>query len=173
MTPQSGEGTAERTISGSVQLWKLMTRSRKNPALNRSLDHQWVADAATLIELGSGTSDKTRLLLDVIAPRRFLPFDVSDETLRASAQRLAREYPDLDVRAVVGDFEHHLQLLPGNGRRLLAFLGSTIGNLPPARRTMFLSAVAATLGVGDSFLLGVDLVRPVALARLIWHVARR
>jgi L-histidine N-alpha-methyltransferase len=82
--------------------------------------------------------------------------------LRASAQRLAREYPALDVQAVVGDFEHHLPLLPKNGRRLLAFLGSTIGNLPPTRRMLFLSAIAATLGDGDTFLLGVDLVKSPA-----------
>ena len=105
---------------------------------------------------------ETRLLLDVIAPRRFVPFDVSEETLRASAQRLAREYPALEVEAVVGDFEHHLPLLPKHGRRLLAFLGSTIGNLPPTRRRLFLAAVAATLGDGDTFLLGVDLVKSPA-----------
>jgi len=115
--------------------------------------------ATTLIELGSGTSDKTRILLDALAPRLFVPFDVSEETLRASAQRLAREYPDLDVLAVVGDFEHHLPLLPANGRRLLAYLGSTIGNLQPTQRARFLNDVAATLGDGDAFLLGVDLVK--------------
>ena len=70
-----------------------------------------ITDATTLIELASGTSDKTRLLRDALAPQRFVPFDVSEETLRASAQRLAREYPALDVLAVVGDFEHHLPLL--------------------------------------------------------------
>jgi L-histidine N-alpha-methyltransferase len=116
-------------------------------------------DATTLIELGAGTSDKTRILLDALAPRRFVPFDVSEETLRASAQRLAREYPGLEILAVVGDFEHHLPLLPTNGRRLLAFLGSTIGNLPPTQRARFLKDVAATLGDGDTFLLGVDLVK--------------
>jgi L-histidine N-alpha-methyltransferase len=121
-----------------------------------------MTEATTLIELGSGTSDKTRLLLDALAPRRFVPFDVSEETLRASAQRLAREYPDLEVLAVVGDFEHHLPLLPTNGRRLLAFLGSTIGNLPPRRRALFLTDVAATLEDGDAFLLGVDLVKSPA-----------
>jgi L-histidine N-alpha-methyltransferase len=121
-----------------------------------------MTDASTLIELGSGTSDKTRLLLDVLEPRRFVPFDVSEETLRAIAQRLAREYPALEVLAVVGDFEHHVPLLPTNGRRLLVFLGSTIGNLPPPRRTVFLSDVAAVLDDGDSFLLGVDLVKSPA-----------
>jgi L-histidine N-alpha-methyltransferase len=121
-----------------------------------------MTEATMLIELGSGTSDKTRLLLDALAPRRFVSFDVSEETLRASAQRLAREYPDLEVLAVVGDFEHHLPLLPTNGQRLLAFLGSTIGNLPPRRRALFLTDVAATLEDGDAFLLGVDLVKSPA-----------
>jgi L-histidine Nalpha-methyltransferase len=118
-----------------------------------------MTEATTLIELGSGTSDKTRILLDALAPRRFVPFDVSEETLQASAQRLAREYPALEVLAVVGDFEQHLPLLPTNGRRLLAFLGSTIGNLPPTQRARFLNDVAATLDDGDAFLLGVDLVK--------------
>jgi L-histidine Nalpha-methyltransferase len=139
-----------------------LTRAERSILERRAGEIAAVADATTLIELGSGTSDKTRLLLDVIAPRHFVPVDVSEETLRASAQTLAREYPGLDVRAVLGDFEHHLALLPTNGRRLLAFLGSTIGNLPPARRTLFFSTVAATLGGGDSFLLGVDLVKSPA-----------
>jgi L-histidine N-alpha-methyltransferase len=118
-----------------------------------------MTDATTLIELGSGTSDKTRLLLDVLAPQLFVPFDVSEATLRASAHRLAREYPALEVLAVVGDFEHDIPLLPTGGRRLLAFLGSTIGNLPPTQRACFLNDVAATLDDGDAFLLGVDLVK--------------
>jgi len=121
--------------------------------------------ATALIELGSGTSDKTRLLLEALVPQRFAPFDVSEETLRASAQRLAREYPALEVLAVVGDFEHDLPLLPTGERRLLAFLGSTIGNLTPTRRTLFLNNVAATLHNGDTFLLGVDLVK--SSARLV------
>jgi L-histidine N-alpha-methyltransferase len=119
-------------------------------------------DATTLIELGSGTSDKTRILLDALAPQVFVPFDVSEETLRASAQRLAREYPALEVLAVVGDFEHHLPLLPTNGQRLLAFLGSTIGNLAPTQRARFLNDVSTTLDDGDAFLLGVDLVKSPA-----------
>jgi L-histidine N-alpha-methyltransferase len=121
-----------------------------------------MTDATTLIELGSGTSDKTRLLIDALAPQRFVPFDVSEEILRASALRLAREYPTLEVLAVVGDFEHHLPLLPTDERRLLAFLGSTIGNLTTIRRTRFLKDVAATLHDGDTFLLGVDLVKSPA-----------
>ena len=139
-----------------------LTRAERSILERHAGEIAALTDATTLIELGSGTSDKTRLLLDVLAPQRFVPFDVSEETLRASAQRLASEYPALEVSAVVGDFEQHLRLLPTNGRRLLAFLGSTIGNLPPPRRAQFLADVAATLGDGDAFLLGVDLVKSPA-----------
>ena len=118
--------------------------------------------ADTLVELGSGTSEKTRILLDALAPEWFVPFDVSAETLCASAQALALEYPRLTVEGVVGDFEQHLTALPRNGRRLLAFLGSTIGNLPPAARAMFLRDVAAILAPDESFLLGLDLVKDPA-----------
>jgi L-histidine N-alpha-methyltransferase len=136
-----------------------LTRAERSILERHAGEIAAMTGATTLIELGSGTSDKTRILLDALAPRLFVPFDVSEETLRASAQRLAREYPDLEVLAVVGDFEHHLPLLPANGRRLLAFLGSTIGNLQPTQRARFLNDVAATLGDGDAFLLGVDLVK--------------
>jgi L-histidine Nalpha-methyltransferase len=119
--------------------------------------------AETLIELGSGTSDKTRLLLDSLHTggtlRRFVPFDVDATVLTEASKAVAADYPSLDVLAVVGDFEHHLRLLPRDGRRLLAFLGSTIGNLEPADRADFLTEVSATLAPGDSFLLGTDLVK--------------
>jgi L-histidine N-alpha-methyltransferase len=121
--------------------------------------------ADTLVELGSGTSEKTRLLLDALARtgqlRRFVPFDVSEMTLRDAAGAIAAEYLGIDVHAVVGDFERHLDRLPGGGRRLVAFLGGTIGNLPPATRATFLSEIAADLRPGDSFLLGTDLVKDV------------
>jgi L-histidine Nalpha-methyltransferase len=136
-----------------------LTRAERSILARRAGDIAAITDATTLIELGSGTSDKTRLLLDALAPRRFVPFDVSEKTLRASAQTLARQYPALDVIALVGDFERHLPLLPTDERRLLAFLGSTIGNLPPTRRALFLNEVAAALDDGDTFLLGVDLIK--------------
>jgi L-histidine Nalpha-methyltransferase len=136
-----------------------LTRAERSILERHAGEIAAIADATTMIELASGTSDKTRILLDAVAPRRFVPVDVSEETLRTTAQSLAREYPTLEVRAVVGDFEHHLPLLPRNGRRLLAFLGSTIGNLSPVRRRLFLSAVGTALGDGDTFLLGVDLVK--------------
>jgi L-histidine N-alpha-methyltransferase len=120
--------------------------------------------ADTLIELGSGTSEKTRLLLGALADQgtleRFVPFDVSETTLRAAAAAVADEY-SISVHAVVGDFERHLGTLPRGGTRLVAFLGSTIGNLTPAMRARFLAEIASGLEPGDGFLLGTDLVKPV------------
>lgn len=124
------------------------------------------ADATTLVELGSGTSEKTRLLLDALAGNgtleRFVPFDVSEATLRGAADALATAYPGLAVHGVVGDFERHLELLPGGGRRLIAFLGGTIGNLEPAARAQFLGRLVATMAPGDGFLVGTDLVKDPA-----------
>jgi L-histidine Nalpha-methyltransferase len=124
-----------------------------------------LTQANTLVELGSGTSEKTRLLMDALAEdghlRRFVPFDVSEETLRASAAAIVQEYPGLEVHAVVGDFGRHLSFLPEGRRRLIAFLGSTIGNLPPIERAGFLESVEATLNPGEALLLGVDLVKDV------------
>jgi L-histidine N-alpha-methyltransferase len=119
--------------------------------------------ADTLVELGSGTSDKTRLLLGALADagtlRRFVPVDVDPSVLRAAGTAITAEHPDLAVEAVVADFTTHLEELPRGGRRLVAFLGSTIGNLEPGPRAAFLASLAGTLGPGDSFLLGTDLVK--------------
>jgi len=90
---------------------------------------------------------------------RFVPFDVDEATLRSAAAAIAAEYPSIRVHAVVGDFERHLPMLPAGGRRMVAFLGSTIGNLAPAVRSQFLTDLAAALAPGDMLLLGVDLVK--------------
>ena len=119
--------------------------------------------ADVLVELGSGTSDKTRLLLDALTAtgrlREFVPFDVDPAVLAEASAVIAHAYPAIDVHAVVGDFERHLGTIPSGGRRLVAFLGSTIGNFPPGPRAEFLNALRATLSPGDSFLLGTDLVK--------------
>jgi L-histidine N-alpha-methyltransferase len=121
--------------------------------------------ADTLVELGSGTSDKTRVLLDAFAAtdqlRRFCPFEISESTLRASADSISIEYPGVEVHAVVGDFERHLGDLPTGGRRMIAFLGSTIGNFAPDERARFLADVADSMVPGDSLLLGTDLVKDI------------
>ncbi|MEA2704675.1 MAG: L-histidine Nalpha-methyltransferase, partial [Actinomycetota bacterium] len=123
-----------------------------------------LSGADTLVELGSGTSEKTRLLLDACVAggaglRRFIPFDVSEATLRQAATAVAAEYPTVAVHAVCGDFDHHLGTIPGGGRRLVAFLGGTIGNLDPKPRAEFLAALSANLAPGDALLLGTDLVK--------------
>ena len=121
--------------------------------------------ADTVIELGSGRSAKTRILLDAFHTsgllRRFTPFDFSEPVLRASAAAIVARYPGTEVHAVVGDIEQHLGHLPRDGRRLVAFLGSTIGNFPPARRRACLDEIAAGLRPGDAFLVGTDLVKDV------------
>jgi L-histidine N-alpha-methyltransferase len=126
--------------------------------------------ARTLVELGSGSSDKTRLLLDALRAagtlRCYVPVDVSEPALVAAGDALSVEYPGLDVRAVVSDFEEHLGF-PADGDapapRLVAFLGSTIGNLLPEQRATFLAQVRAGLRPGDFFLLGTDLVKDPAV----------
>jgi L-histidine N-alpha-methyltransferase len=121
--------------------------------------------AEVLVELGSGTSEKTRLLLHALRDAgtllRFVPFDVDAATLGAAAGAVAAEYPGVEIEPVVGDFEGDMNRLPGGGRRLVAFLGSTIGNLGPEARAGFLGGIGAVLQPGDAFLLGVDLVKDV------------
>ena len=136
-----------------------------------------LSKAATLVELGSGSSEKTRLLLSALRSagtlRSYVMIDVSESALLAAADALAVEYPGLDVHAVVSDFEADLGLSPANGRaadpsgppagpRLVAFLGSTIGNMTPPQRADFLRKVAAQLRPGDALLLGTDLVKDPA-----------
>lgn len=117
--------------------------------------------ARTLLELGAGSGEKTRLLLDALAGtlRSYVPVDVSGEFLDEAAAGIAADHPGLDVRAVAADYEQHLPLLPGGERRLIAFLGGTIGNMPPAERIGFLGGVRATMEDGDFLLLGADLVK--------------
>ena len=119
---------------------------------------------AELVEIGSGTSRKTRLLLEAMhaaaSGDRYVPFDVSEDALCAAAEALTGDYPWLRVHGVVGDFDHHLASIPRfGGRRLVAFLGSTVGNLHPDDHVWFVEQVAALLSDGDAFLLGVDLVK--------------
>ncbi|HEY4397100.1 MAG TPA: L-histidine N(alpha)-methyltransferase, partial [Acidimicrobiia bacterium] len=139
------------------------TRIEREILTARAGDIAAATSADTLVELGSGTSEKTRLLLDALSAhgslRRFVPFDVSEPTLRDAAHAIELEYPGVDVHAVVGDFEHHLDRLPRDGTRLVAFLGSTIGNLDPDGRARFYRSLASGLVPGDALLLGTDLVK--------------
>jgi L-histidine N-alpha-methyltransferase len=122
-----------------------------------------LSHARTLVELGSGTSAKTRLLLDALTRagtlERFVPFDVDPVVLTDAARTISADFPHVSVEPVVADFEEHLTLLPTADRQLIAFLGSTIGNLEPLARARFLRDVSSVLRPGDTFLLGTDLVK--------------
>ncbi len=143
------------------------TRAERAILVEHAADIAAASDATTLVELGSGTSEKTRILLDALRDPgrvagpvgRFVPVDVSHETLRQAALDLAERYPGMEVEAVVGDFTLHLGHLPRDGRRMVAFLGSTIGNFHYEERRAFLGALADSLDPGEWLLLGTDLVK--------------
>jgi L-histidine N-alpha-methyltransferase len=122
--------------------------------------------AHTLVELGSGSSEKTRLLLDALREhgtlREFVPLDVSEPALRDAADAIVADYPGLSVHGVVGDFTEHLDQLPGEPPRMVAFLGGTIGNLLPNERAVFFQSIRDVLDAGEWLLLGTDLVKDPA-----------
>ncbi len=130
-----------------------------------------ITSAAELVELGSGTAAKTRVLLDALHDagtlRRYVPVDVTETMVRGCAQELTEEYPGLRVHGVIGDFERHLDRVPPpQGPRLVVFLGGTIGNFPPGSRRRFLRQIARLLGPNDHLLMGTDLVKdPTVLTR--------
>ncbi|MEX2586402.1 MAG: L-histidine N(alpha)-methyltransferase [Actinomycetota bacterium] len=140
-----------------------LTRAEKQILVDRAGAIAGLTGAGTLIELGSGTSEKTRLLLDAARRtgflRRIVPFDVDEATLKVAARELAVRYPEVEVAGLVGDFERHLDAIAMPGRKLVILLGSTIGNLDPAGRARLLADLSDNLEPGDSFLLGVDLVK--------------
>jgi L-histidine N-alpha-methyltransferase len=139
------------------------TRTEAQILRARSAEIAAASGADTLVELGSGTSEKTRMLLDALSDsgslRRFIPFDVDASVLNAAGTAIQNEYPGIEIDAVCGDFEEHLGRIPRVGRRLVAFLGSTIGNLTPGPRADFLAALSEALQPGDTLLLGTDLVK--------------
>lgn len=139
------------------------TRAEAEILRNRAAEIASASGADTLVELGSGTSEKTRLLLSALRDggslRRFIPFDVDAGMLRTAGSAILDEYPGIEIEAVCGDFEEHLGKIPRVGRRLVVFLGSTIGNLTPGPRAEFLATLSDTLQPGDSLLLGTDLVK--------------
>ncbi|MFI1828116.1 L-histidine N(alpha)-methyltransferase [Streptomyces sp. NPDC020412] len=136
------------------------TRAEREILRDRAADVAAATGARTLVELGSGSSDKTRHLLDALTGlRSYVPVDVSESALRGAADALLAERPRLHVHALVADFTARLALPKTPGPRVVAFLGGTIGNLLPAERAVFLRAVRAMLDPGDAFVLGTDLVK--------------
>ena len=119
-----------------------------------------------LMEIGAGFARKTRILLSAMHRAglgdAYVPIDVSDAALVQAGAALTDAYDWLTVRAYVGDFGSDLHRVPRGGNRIVAFLGSTIGNLAPPDRPAFLAEVAASVFEGDVLLLGVDLIKDEA-----------
>jgi L-histidine N-alpha-methyltransferase len=143
------------------------TRAERAILVEHAADIARISQPKTLIELGSGSSEKTRILLDALLAQgtlgAFVPLDVSRPALRDAVTALAADYPDLRVHGIVGDFTWHLTVLPAGGTRLVAFLGGTIGNFTPPERAHLLGALRATLEPGEWLLLGADLVKDPAV----------
>lgn len=136
------------------------TRAEREILLARAPDIAVATGARTLVELGSGSSEKTRHLLDALPLLRgYVPVDVSESALTGAADSLLAERPDLQVHALIADFTKEMVLPAMPGPRLIAFLGGTIGNLLPEERADFLGAVRTLLAPGDALLLGTDLVK--------------
>ncbi|MEU6808078.1 L-histidine N(alpha)-methyltransferase [Streptomyces sp. NPDC046831] len=140
------------------------TRAEREILLARAGEIAAELPARTLVELGSGSSAKTRHLIDALTGlRTYVPVDVSESALTQAGEALTAERPGLDVHALIADFTAGLRLPATPGPRLVAFLGGTIGNLLPAERSAFLAAVRALLSPGDALLLGTDLVKDEAV----------
>ena len=145
-----------------------LTRAETAILERHAADIAGLSRCESLVELGSGTSAKTRLLLRALLDggqpgggtlREFVPFDVDPAVLSEASAALSAEYPQLRVAPFLGDFTRDLGDIPAAGRRMIAFIGSTIGNLEPRQRVTFLDQVSAALRPGDTFLLGTDLVK--------------
>ena len=134
-------------------------------------------DAGELVELGSGSAEKARILIDAMSRagnlERYVPLDVSEQALREAATELVDGYPELRIHALVADFERHLSHVPanGNGNRIVALLGGTIGNFPPGSRRRMLRQIRDLLGEDDTLLLGTDLVKDAAVIEAAYNDA--
>ncbi|KUN59129.1 dimethylhistidine N-methyltransferase [Streptomyces canus] len=136
------------------------TRAEREILVARSGEIAAATGARTLVELGSGSSEKTRYLLDALTGlHTYVPVDVSESALTQAGHALIAQRPELSVHALIADFTGGLSLPGTPGPRLLAFLGGTIGNLLPVERAAFLASVHALLSPGDALLLGTDLVK--------------
>ncbi|MFD5621905.1 L-histidine N(alpha)-methyltransferase [Streptomyces yangpuensis] len=149
------------------------TRAEREILLERAREIAAVSGARTLVELGSGSSEKTRHLIEAMpALDTYVPVDVSESALRGAAGALLADHPGLRVHALLADFTRALQLPDSPGPRLVVFLGGTVGNLLPPERAVFLAAVRSMLSPGDALLMGTDLVKDEAVLVTAYDDAR-
>ncbi len=145
------------------------TRIERQTLEQRAPEIAEATGAAELLELGSGSAEKARILLDAMAEggalRRYVALDVSEQALRQAARELVAEYDGLEFEGLVGDFERHLGSIPkaDGAPRIVALLGGTIGNFPPGTRRRVLREIRRLLGPRDHLLLGTDLVKDPAV----------
>ncbi len=144
------------------------TRAERSILVDRAAEIVALTGASELVELGSGTAAKTRILLQAMADagtlRRYVPIDVTEGMVRDVAAQLTEEHPGLVVHGIIGDFEHHLHHVPApDGPRIVAFLGGTLGNFPPGSRRRLLRKLAKLLRPQDHLLLGTDIVKDPAI----------
>jgi L-histidine Nalpha-methyltransferase len=144
------------------------TRAERSILQQRADELAKITGARELVELGSGTAAKTRVLLDALSAagtlERYVPMDVTEQMVRDCADQLTEEYPGLQVHGVIGDFERHLDRVPeSSGPRIVAFLGGTIGNFQPGSRRRVLRDIRRLLGPRDHLLMGADLVKDPAV----------
>jgi L-histidine Nalpha-methyltransferase len=122
-----------------------------------------LATAETFVDLGSGYSNRTAIILDAMmtrgAVRTYVPFEIDGVTLKETAAAVVRDFPTASVHAIVGDFDAHLPAITRSGRQLVGLLGQTYGNFPPRERSDFLQSLHASLAPGDTFMLGIDLIK--------------
>lgn len=142
------------------------TRTEREILCAHAADVIELTGAGELVELGSGSAEKARILLEAMSEagtlRRYVPLDVSEQVVEEAARALVQEYPRLQVHGVIGDFERHLDRIPARlaaRPRLVALLGGTIGNFPPGTRRRLLRQISSLLGAEDRLLLGTDLVK--------------
>ncbi len=146
-----------------------LTRTEMAILRNCAIEIAQITGSCELVELGSGSSTKTRILLDAYCelgyPLHYLPIDVSAGILESSARQLLADYSSLKVRALVSTYELALkQLAPTQlPSRMICFIGSTLGNLTPEECDLFFAQIESALDVGEYFLLGVDLQKPKQL----------
>ncbi len=145
------------------------TRTERHILEQRAEEIVELTGATELVELGSGSADKARILLDAMAEagtlHRYVPLDVSEQALQQAAEQLVSEYEGLQVDGVIGDFQRHLASVPASdpGPRIVALLGGTIGNFPPGSRRRLLREIGRLLAPEDRLLLGTDLVKDPSL----------
>lgn len=144
-----------------------LTRTEASILTRRAPEIIAAVGDCTIVELGSGSSVKTRLLLDECQHRRYqtryIPIDISASMLEETARNLTKQYPRLQVEALVAEYLTGLSALPASSRRLVLFLGSNLGNFSPVEQNQLFTALAQSLQTGDFLLIGLDLRKSTSI----------